>query len=47
MERSRVLAALGIDDATAAGRLRLSFGPETTRGELERAVEALVRVAGA
>jgi cysteine desulfurase len=44
MERSRALTAMGVDDARAAGRLRLSFGPETTREELERAVDALVEV---
>ncbi|MGE0708926.1 MAG: cysteine desulfurase family protein [Planctomycetota bacterium] len=39
--RSHVLAAMGIDEAAARGRLRFSFGPETTTEELARAAELL------
>lgn len=42
--RSHVLAAMGVDERRARGRLRLSFGPETTWSELEAAVEALARL---
>ncbi|MCO5171189.1 MAG: aminotransferase class V-fold PLP-dependent enzyme [Planctomycetes bacterium] len=39
--RSHVLEAMGVDEARARGRLRLSFGPETTWEELAAAVDAL------
>lgn len=45
LEPSHVLRAMGVADDRARGRLRLSFGPETTWAELERAVEALARLA--
>jgi cysteine desulfurase len=45
--RSHVLEAMGVPEARARGRLRLSFGPETTWPELEAAVEALARLARA
>jgi len=41
LERSHVLEAMGVPEAWIAGRVRFSFGPETTRAELERAVEVL------
>ncbi len=40
---SGVLAAMGADSAQAAGAVRLSVGRDTTRDEVERAAEALVR----
>lgn len=39
--RSHVLEAMGVPDDRARGRLRFSFGPETTWAELEVAVDAL------
>ena len=36
-------AALGLDKRTAAGVLRLSFGPETTEGDIDALYEALLR----
>ena len=38
---SHVVSALGLDKRTAAGVLRLSFGPETTREDIDAAYEAL------
>ena len=40
---SRGYAALGLDKRTAAGVLRLSFGPETTEGDIDALYEALLR----
>lgn len=40
---SRGYAALGLDKKTAAGVLRLSFGPETTEGDIDALYEALLR----
>ena len=40
---SRGYAALGLDKRTAAGVLRLSFGPETTEGDIAVLYEALLR----
>ena len=40
---SRGYAALGLDKRTAAGVLRLSFGPETTQGDIDALYEALLR----
>ena len=34
-------AALGLEKKVAAGVVRLSFGPETTKEEIDAAVEAL------
>jgi len=45
LEPSHVLRAMGVPDARARGRLRFSFGPETTRAELEAAAAALARLA--
>lgn len=39
---SRGYAALGLDKRTAAGVLRLSFGPETTEGNIDALYEALL-----
>ncbi len=41
---SHVLAAMGIPEERARGRLRFSFGPETTDAELEQAVDALAKL---
>ena len=38
---SHVVSALGLDKKTAAGVIRLSFGPETTREDIDAAYEAL------
>ena len=38
---SHVVSALGLDKRTAAGVIRLSFGPETTREDIDAAYEAL------
>ncbi|WP_352415786.1 cysteine desulfurase family protein [Oscillibacter ruminantium] len=38
---SQVTAALGLEKKVAAGVVRLSFGPETTREEIDAAAEAL------
>ena len=36
-----MVSALGLDKKTAAGVIRLSFGPETTREDIDAAYEAL------
>ena len=38
---SHVVSALGLDKRTAAGVIRLSFGPETTAEDIDAAYEAL------
>ena len=38
---SHVVAALGLDKRTAGGVIRLSFGPETTKEEIDECVAAL------
>ena len=38
---SHVLAAMGVPEERSRGRLRFSFGPETTDADLEQAVRAL------
>lgn len=40
---SHVVQALGLDKRTAAGVLRVSFGPETTFAEIDALYEALLR----
>ena len=40
---SHVVSALGLDKRTAAGVLRLSFGPETTREDIDAVCDALQR----
>ena len=40
---SHVVSALGLDKRTAAGVLRLSFGPETTREDIDAVCDALRR----
>ena len=42
---SKVLAAMGIESELPYATLRFSFGHETTRDDLDRAVDALARVA--
>ncbi len=39
---SHVLVAMGLDKRTAAGTVRLSFGPETTREDIDAAAAALL-----
>ncbi len=38
---SHVLTAMGLDKRTAAGTVRISFGPETTREDIDALAEAL------
>jgi len=38
---SRVVLACGYDEKTADGVLRISFSPETTEEEIEKAIEIL------
>jgi len=38
-----VIRALGVDDETARGSIRFSFGKDNTQDEVEYAVEVLVR----
>ena len=38
---SHVYRAMGLDKKTAAGMLRVSFGPETTKEEIDALVSAL------
>jgi len=38
---SHVLVAMGLDKKTAAGTIRISFGPESTAGDIEAAAAAL------
>lgn len=45
LEPSHVLRAMGVPDERARGRLRFSFGPETTAAELDAAAAALARLA--
>ena len=40
---SQVTAALGLEKREAAGVVRLSFGPETTKEEIDAAADALRR----
>ena len=42
MEPSHVLAAMGVDRATALGSLRLTLGLTTTEADIDRAIEVLV-----
>lgn len=46
MVAPRVLDRMGVSPERARGRLRFSFGPETTPEELSRAVAALKKVVG-
>ena len=39
---SHVLTAMGLDKKTAAGTVRISFGPETTREDIDALAEALL-----
>jgi cysteine desulfurase len=45
LKTSRVLAAMGWDDQTAGEVIRVSFGSETSRGDIYRFIEAWKRVA--
>ena len=40
---SHVLTAMGVDKRTAAGTIRISFGPESTREDADALAEALAR----
>ncbi len=42
MEPSHVLAAMGVERATALGALRLTLGHTTTEADIDRAIEVLV-----
>ena len=39
---SHVLTAMGLDKKTAAGTVRVSFGPETTREDIDALADALL-----
>ena len=39
---SHVLAAMGLDKRTAAGVVRVSFGPETAREDIDALADALL-----
>ena len=41
MERSHVLAAMGVDPLLTKGALRLTLGPATTTAEVDRAIDVL------
>lgn len=45
LKSSHVLAALGLDDSEAAETVRVSFGPETSRADIYRFIEAWKRIA--
>ena len=40
---SHVLTAMGLDKHTAAGTIRISFGPESTQGDVDALADALSR----
>ena len=40
---SHVLTAMGLDKRTAAGTIRISFGPESTQGDVDALADALSR----
>lgn len=44
LKPSHVLTAMGIPEERSRGRLRFSFGPETTDAELEQAAQALAKL---
>ena len=46
VEPSHVLLAMGIDEATAHGSLRLTLGPETTAADVERTIAVVGDCAG-
>lgn len=46
MDPSHVLAAMGIDTASASGAVRLSLGHTTTDADIDRAIEAIVDSVG-
>ncbi len=45
IEPSAVLSAMGVPREAAVSAIRLSLAPETTAQEVERAADAIVRVA--
>jgi cysteine desulfurase len=46
VEPSHVLLAMGIEEATAHGSLRLTIGPETTAGDVERTIAVVADCVG-
>ena len=46
LKPSQVLAAMGWGEAEAAEVVRVSFGPETSRADVYRFIEAWKRIAG-
>ncbi len=46
LKTSRVLGAMGWDEAAAAEVIRVSFGPETTRADIYRFIETWQRIRG-
>jgi cysteine desulfurase len=47
VQASHVLEAMGISPELARGAVRLSAGPTTTQAEIERCLDAWIKVAGA
>jgi cysteine desulfurase len=43
-ETSHVLRAMGFDASVARGQLRLSFGHDTTAGDIDRLASALAEI---
>jgi cysteine desulfurase len=46
VEPSQVLLAMGVDAATAAATIRISFGKDNSDEEVDRAVEEIARIVG-
>ena len=47
VQPSHVLAAMGVEPALARGAVRVSFGPTTTEFDIDRCLDAWIKVAGA
>ena len=47
VQPSHVLAAMGVPPQLARGAMRVSLGPTTTESEIDRFIEAWIRVSGA
>ena len=46
LKTSRVLSAMGWDEASASEVIRVSFGPETSRADIYRFIETWQRIRG-
>jgi cysteine desulfurase len=47
VQPSHVLAAMGVPPRLAGGAIRVSLGPTTTDSEIDRMIEAWIRLSGA